>query len=55
MSTVPTLGQEDCRTRRLAIAVTAGYIDGFYNVSRRHPSLDYASPVECGFASRAKR
>ncbi len=34
------------QTRRAARNAVADYIESFYNVRRRHSSLDYLSPVE---------
>ncbi len=34
------------QTRRATRVLVADYIDSFYNVRRRHSSLDYVSPVE---------
>jgi transposase InsO family protein len=34
------------QTRRATRSAVADYIDAFYNVRRRHSSLDYQSPVE---------
>ena len=37
---------EDYKTRTAAIHAIGKYIDGFYNLTRRHSALDYISPVE---------
>jgi transposase InsO family protein len=34
------------RTRADAVRVIGDYIDGFYNVRRRHSTLNYVSPIE---------
>ncbi len=36
----------DYLTRAAAIAAIGEYIDGFYNLTRRHSALDYVSPIE---------
>jgi len=36
----------DYPTRAAAIGAIAEYIDGFYNLTRRHSALDYVSPIE---------
>ena len=40
------IDHEDFQTRAEAIAAIADYIDGFYNVTRMHSSIDYMSPIE---------
>lgn len=37
---------EDYKTRTAAIHAIGKYIDGFYNLTRRHSAIDYISPVE---------
>ncbi len=44
---------EHYATREAAIASIGDYIDGFYNVRRRHSFLGYVSPLE--FEVRARR
>jgi transposase InsO family protein len=36
----------DYLTRAAAIEAISEYIDGFYNLTRRHSALDYVSPIE---------
>jgi transposase InsO family protein len=38
-------------SRRAAESAIAEYIDGFYNLTRRHSTLDYLSPAEFEFRS----
>jgi putative transposase len=37
---------EEFPSREVARASIAEYIEGFYNASRRHSSIDYFSPIE---------
>lgn len=37
---------ENYKTRRDAIFAIADYIDGFYNLYRRHSAIEYVSPIE---------
>ncbi len=49
-SSPPSRGElidfNDYLTRAAAIEAIGDYIDGFYNLTRRHSALDYVSPVE---------
>lgn len=40
------LDHEQYTTRNAAIAAVGDYIDGFYNLTRRHSTIDYVSPIE---------
>lgn len=40
------LDETSWRSRRAAETAIGEYIDGFYNVTRRHSTLDYLSPAE---------
>ena len=40
------IDQEDCLTRRAAIAAIADHIDGVFNPRRRHSAIGYVSPIE---------
>ncbi len=42
-------------TRRSAIAAIGDYIDVFYNIERRHSSINYVSPVEFELKLKMKR
>jgi putative transposase len=37
---------DDLESRAGATLYIAEYIDGFYNLSRRHSAIDYKSPLE---------
>ena len=37
---------ETYATRASAVASIGDYIDGFYNIERRHSALDYINPIE---------
>ena len=39
-------------TRAAAIASIGGYIDDFYNLTRRHSRLAYMSPIELDLKTR---
>lgn len=45
---------ERYRTRQEARESIADYVEGFYNLTRRHSTLDYLSPVEFELAYEAK-
>jgi len=40
------LARSDFATRSQAERALGGYIDGFYNIRRRHSTIDYISPIE---------
>lgn len=40
------LDHEQYTTQPAAIAAVGDYIDGFYNLTRRHSTIDYVSPIE---------
>ena len=48
-------GIDDLREPRRRLAVDRDYIEGFYNVQRRHSTIDYMSPVEFELMHSAKR
>ncbi len=37
---------DDLESRARATFLLGEYIDGFYNVQRRHSAIDYRSPIE---------
>ena len=39
-------GLDHCESKDLASILVSQYIDGFYNLQRRHSTLGYLSPVE---------
>jgi putative transposase len=40
------LSSQPIATRRVTRAAVAGYIDGYYNLLRRHSYIDYSTPLE---------
>ncbi|WP_394846013.1 IS3 family transposase [Pendulispora brunnea] len=49
------LDHEVYQTRRSAVAAIGDYIDAFYNLERRHSSIDYVSPIEFELKIEMKR
>jgi transposase InsO family protein len=45
---------DDLESRAQATALVDEYIDGFYNVQRRHSAIDYKSPIEFELIQSAK-
>jgi putative transposase len=45
----------DYPTRQVAVASIGEYIDGFYNLSRRHSTLGYLNPIEYELRSHQQR
>ena len=44
---------ENYASRAAAVASIADYIETFYNLQRRHSSLDYVSPIEFELKTRS--